>query len=35
MYLDNITNKLYPFIMVLMSKKNIESYEEIFKNIKS
>ena len=34
MYLDKITNKLYPFIMVLMSKKNIESYEEIFKNIK-
>ena len=33
MYLDKITNKLYPFIKLLLSNKNIESYEDIFKNI--
>ena len=31
MYLDNTINKSYPFIMALMSDKNIKAYEEIFK----
>jgi len=30
-YLDNTINKSYPFIMVLISYKNIKAYEEIFK----
>ena len=33
-YLYNITSKSYPFMMVLMSKITLESYEEIFRRIK-
>lgn len=33
MYLDQIINKSYPLIMVLMSDKNIDAYKKIFKNI--
>lgn len=33
MFLDNITNKSYPFIFVLISEKTIKAYEKIFEII--